>query len=137
MLDNKLNAQWMPGSPAPTDLIGVKSVAGPDALPPEQMFAMGFVLVNGVWVKKDSETAKAYASTQVVESGSVVTSGSVLPAGGGPKPYNAAVRIPFIGGEMDRIRMTTGVGAGEDGPLTPIRNGITGVPRIIIDEQFT
>lgn len=101
---------------------------------PAQLLADGFIYHNGIWMRPGDPRA----TQDAIPSAAVVSSSSVLlPSSGGPRPTNAALADPFIGGGTDRVRLTTGIGAGQDGPLTPVREGIAGITRIIIDDVYT
>jgi len=105
----------------------------------KQMADQGYLFTNGKWtyVGKDAAYAALAATTSsTVTSASTISPGSTL-GSSGPRPDNARLIETFVGGSLDRIRVSTGVGAGDDGALTPIRNGFQQLPRIIIDNVFT
>jgi hypothetical protein len=105
---------------------------------PAEWMALGYHYENGRWV-----TAGGVPGSDLTAPGAqVVSSASPLPAG--PRPTALALSnvssgmvVSFVGGTLEQVRLTTGIGAGEDGALTPIREGIAGIPRIMIDEVST
>lgn len=97
-------------------------------------FQKGFRFLDGKWI----DTAITQLPVPLgIPSVTTVPSGTTVMTGGGGRPQ-AAVSIPFVGGPMQNIRMTTGIGA-EGGALTPIRFGMfaSALPRIVMDEIAT
>jgi hypothetical protein len=99
------------------------------------MAAQGYIFTDGHWVVARSAAA-ANAAASSVTSASTISSAAVL-GSSGPRPQNAALALPFVGGSFERIRMTTGIGDGVDGALTPIRIGNPQLPRIMIGDVNT
>lgn len=83
---------------------------------PDQMFADGFVYVNGKWVRWDSAEARGLSTPTSVAGGgrpgsasvlTVMSSGSVL---GYDVPAAAAVALPsFVGGRLGTVRIGGGM----------------------------
>lgn len=97
-------------------------------------FQKGYRFIDGKWI----DTAVAQPPVPLgIPTATTVPSGTTIVTAGGGRPL-AAVATPFVGGPMQGIRMTTGVGA-EGGALTPIRFGMfaAALPRIVMDEIST
>lgn len=111
------------------------------------MFSMGYVYLHGQWVKvlgvnPDGTTKYEVYSPTGISSASTIDSATTVmtttPASAGPRPSTLAVIVPFVGGPLQSVRMTTGLGA-ENGALSPIRMGVRNdlLPRIIMNEVAT
>lgn len=107
---------------------------------PQEMFDRGYELRNGQWVLRQGSTGTAAIPEADV---GISPNVGVLNQPATPTMGQLQVSQPAAGGLsittnfLDTIRLTTGIGAGEDGALTPIREGITGMPRIIFGEVST
>lgn len=116
-------AQALP--PAVPLLPAVVSIGG--SIDPDQMFADGFVYVNGHWIRWDSPEARGAGQTSLPSGGaprpssastlSIISSGSVL---GFEVPAAPAVALPsFVGGNLGTVRIGGGMRASAGG--TPKR----------------
>lgn len=103
----------------------VPQVVSTGTVDPDQMFADGFVYVNGRWVKADSAEARGASIPPSATGGrvgsasvsTVIISGSVL---GYDVPVAAAVVLPsFVGGLLGVVRLGGGMRASSGG--TPKR----------------
>lgn len=110
---------------------------------PQEMFDRGYEFKNGQWTLRQGSTGIAATPPEDV---GLPTSVGVLTnqntQSGGPMAalqvsVPAAQGLSTTTGFLDLIRLTTGIGAGPDGALTPIREGITDLPRIIFGEVST
>lgn len=97
-------------------------------------FAQGFRYLAGQWMNTRVVSPPSVIGIPTVTTVPTATTVST----GGPRPTAAAVAVPFVGGPMGQVRMTTGIGA-ESGALGPIRFGMfpAALPRIVMDEIAT
>lgn len=97
-------------------------------------FQQGFRYLDGQWL--NTGTTAPPVVIGIPTATTVPSATSITTAGG--KPSAAAVIIPFVGGPMESIRLTTGIGA-DTGALAPIRMGMAGgfLPRIIMNDIAT
>lgn len=97
-------------------------------------FQQGFRYLDGQWLNTSITTPPVVIGIPTATTVPTATTIST----GGPRPTAAAVIIPFVGGPMENIRLTTGIGA-ETGALAPIRMGMAGgfLPRIIMNDIAT
>lgn len=96
-------------------------------------FQQGFRYLNGQWIN----TSVAQPVQPIgIPTATTVPSGTTVATTN--QVFLAAVDVPFVGGGLNSIRMTTGVGA-EGGALSPIRFGMfaAALPRIVMDEIAT
>lgn len=97
-------------------------------------FQQGFRYLDGQWVN----TRITAPPVQIgIPTATSVPSGTTV-ATGGPRPALLSAIVAFVGGPLQSIRMTTGLGA-ESGALAPIRLGIAQsiLPRIIMNDVAT
>lgn len=97
-------------------------------------YQKGYRYLDGKWIN----TAAPQPVSQIgLPTATSVPSATAIESGG-PRPALLSAITDFVGGTMNQIRMTTGIGA-EGGALTPIRVGqfASDLPRIIMQEVFT
>lgn len=98
-------------------------------------FQQGYRYLDGQWMRTAVPPPPVVIGIPTATSVPTATTIST----GGPRPTLAsAIDIPFVGGPMVAIRLTTGIGA-DTGALAPIRMGMAGgfLPRIIMNDIAT
>jgi hypothetical protein len=100
---------------------------------PEEWLRLGYIYLDGHWVLATEPRDVMATPTSPPSTGTLAN--DIGP--GAPKTLAITSGNDFVGGTVDRIRMTTGIGSGTDGALTPIREGDYGLPRIMIGDVYT
>lgn len=98
-------------------------------------FQQGYRYLSGQWIK----TGVAQPTTSIaLPTGTYVPTGSTIEQQSAGNLPGSATSIPFVGGPMESIRLTTGLGA-DTGALAPVRMGMGGtfMPRIIMSDVAT
>lgn len=100
-------------------------------------FQQGFRYLNGQWINTSVAQGPSTIGIPTVTTVPGASTVNTTPSGLN-QSVAAALDLPFVGGNMGSIRMTTGIAA-EGGALTPIRFGSyrADLPRIVMDEIAT